>query len=208
MSTLTNKGLSRRDFVKIAAGAGGVAVATGVALEAPRREAEAAKPKYATPTITCIGQTLHTIFLQVCAGSTGTPAGFSVQWVKHSDYPSLDCQTGSPGSCTPGGDEGSRWPASDTTANLCKASFSGTPGCSTYNLAPNACVIVEIGNLLDSECGVGLSNCGANELACGTEYVFRAFAHADNTHNRSDYTCNLCCSTDPCAPACVLTQGY
>lgn len=101
--------------------------------------------------------------------------------------------------------------ASDITANLCKASFSGVPGCSIYNLAPNACVTVEIGNLLDSECGVGLSNCGAEELKCGTEYVFRAFAHNEpgpTGRNRSDFTANYCASTEDCVAGCVFTQGY
>jgi len=92
---------------------------------------------------------------------------------------------------------------------VCRGSFSGTPDCSIYNLAPNACVTLEIGNLNDAECGVGLTNCGANELDCGFEYVFRAFAHnAPGGLNRSDFTANLCCSTRPCAEFCVRTQGY
>jgi hypothetical protein len=154
--------------------------------------------KFDTPTVTCIGSTQNTLFLQVCAGPSGAPAGFSVQWVRHSDFPALTC--GASG-------EDALWPPSNG-GTICKASFSGTPGCSIYNLAPNACVIVEIGNLNDAECGVGLSNCGADELECGMEYVFRAFAHANSTKQRSDFTPNVCCSTDPCMPTCVLTQGY
>lgn len=197
--------LSRRDFIKIATAGAGIVAASGALLPGM---AAPPKPKFDTPTITCVGETQHTIFLQVCAGASGAPAGFSVQWVKHSDYPSLDCQSGGPGPCSPGGDESSLWPASDTTLNLCKASFSGRPGCSIYNLAPLQCITVEIGNLLDSDCGVGLSNCGANELDCGTEYVFRAFAHANSSKNRSDFTCNLCCETEDCVQGCVFTQGY
>jgi hypothetical protein len=158
-----------------------------------------AKPKFDAPTLTVVGQTQHTIFLQVCAGPSGAPAGFSVQWVKHSDYPALTC--GATG-------QDALWPPSDTSTNLCKASLSGTPGCSIYNLAPNACVTIEIGNLNDSVCGVGLDNCGAAELDCGTEYVFRAFAHGNSSKNRSDFTANLCGSTESCVQGCVLTQGY
>ncbi|MBI1879782.1 MAG: twin-arginine translocation signal domain-containing protein, partial [Chloroflexi bacterium] len=193
--------LSRRDFLRIAgaAGAAGAALVVGGGLPELVGTALAAKPKFDTPTITCVGETQHTIFLQVCAGPSGAPAGFSVQWVKHSDYPALTCDASG---------QDSLWPASDTTANLCKASFSGTPGCSIYNLAPNACVTVEIGNLNDAVCGVGLSNCGANELDCGTEYVFRAFAHANSSKNRSDFTANQCCSTESCVQGCVFTQGY
>lgn len=191
-----NRTLSRRDFLKVAAAAGMAAAASGIALPAMAGK----KTKMDTPAITCVDGTLHTISLQVCAGATtGAPAGFSVQWVKKSDYPALQC--GASG-------QDLLWPPSDTTTNLCKASFSGTPGCSSYNLSPGDCVTVEIGNLNDAECGVGLSNCGADELDCGTTYVFRAFAHANSTLNRSDFTANQCCSTDPCIGACVLTQGY
>lgn len=183
--------ISRREFIKIAGAAGAAAAASGAL---PALPALAAKPKFDTPTITCVGETQHTIFLQVCAGASGAPAGFSVQWKKLPEG-------------TACGDF--VWPLdSSTDPDLCKASFSGTPGCSIYNLAPNACVTVEIGNLLDSECGVGLSNCGANELDCGTEYVFRAFAHANSSRNRSDFTGNVCCSTEDCVEACVFTQGY
>lgn len=41
--------------------------------------------------------------------------------------------------------------------------------------------------------------------------MFRAFAHANSTLNRSDFTPNLQCSTLPCEPPrnnCTYTQGY
>jgi hypothetical protein len=40
--------------------------------------------------------------------------------------------------------------------------------------------------------------------------VFRAFAHANSTYNRSAFTPNLQCSTLPCAVGggCTYTQGY
>lgn len=150
------------------------------------------------PTLTCVGSTQHTIFLQVCgATTTGAPAGFSLHWVKHSDYPTLTCDA-----CNqswPPTEEACDPTATPNNCNVCSGSFSGVPGCSIYNLAPNACVTVEIGNLNDAVCGVSLHNCGAEELLCGTEYVFRAFAHnVPGGSKRSDFTCNLCCSTDPC----------
>lgn len=174
----------------------------GVAAPAPFQLDKLApkKDRYDTPTIACGNTTDHTIFLQVCAGPSGAPAGFSVQWVPlpdvdgDGDIDDADCAA-------------FVWPLSDDPG-LCKASFSGTPGCSVYNLRPNACVTVEIGNLNDAECGVGLSNCGADELECGTRYVFRAFAHADSKAKRSDFTANLCCDTEPCEGACTLTQGF
>jgi len=183
--------LSRRVFVTAAAATAGAAVGGGL-----RQDAEAGPVgKYSTPTLACAGATANTVFLTVCAGATGAPAGFSVQWQPLP--PDTAC-----------GDF--VWPSSDSL-DLCKASLSGVPGCSIYNLAANACVTLEIGNLNDAECGVGLSNCGANELECGTTYVFRAFAHANSKKNRSDFTANQCCTTLDCEEeedGCVLSQGY
>jgi hypothetical protein len=153
----------------------------------------APKPKLDTPTITCVGETQVTISIQICAGPSGAPAGFSLQWQALPDGVNCDDFV---------------WPASNDP-DLCKASLSGVPGCTRYNLGPNECVTVKVGNLLDSECGVGLSNCGKGELVCGTEYVFRAFAHANKASQRSDFTGNLCCSTEECAgETCVRSQGY
>jgi hypothetical protein len=47
-------------------------------------------------------------------------------------------------------------------------------------------------------------------LECNTAYVFRAFAHATNSQNRSNFTANHTCSTLPCGggnQGCTLTQG-
>jgi hypothetical protein len=196
MSDEKRNGLSRRDFVKIAAGAGGVAAA-GLALPGLGRLAEAGHGgTLDAPTIECVGDTQVTIFLKVTAGATGAPAGFSLQWQQLPE--GMACAD-------------FVWPLSDDPA-LCKASFSGVPGCSLYNLGPGASVTVEVGNLLDSECGVGLSNCGASELDCGTTYVFRAFAHnvpGPHGAKRSPFTANVCCSTENCAlDSCVHGQGY
>ena len=188
--------LLRRSLLSRAAGLSGVALATGV--RSGSALAASPKAKMDTPTISCAGATRHTISLRVCApsgaGATGAPAGFSIQWQK---LPAgTDCAS-------------FVWPSSDDP-NLCKASFSGMPGCSIYNLAPGACVTVEIGNLNDAECGVGLSNCGADELDCGATYVFRAFAHANSTLQRSEFTANQCCATADCedSEGCVFSQGY
>jgi hypothetical protein len=154
------------------------------------------KAKYDPITITCGDVTKTTIILHVTAGASGAPAGFSIQWVKHSEYTDLTC----------GVQQDNLWPAA-----VCKASFSGTPGCSIYNLGPNESIDVEIGLLQDEECGVGMDGCGADELMCGTEYVFRGFTHANSQKQRSDFTINVCCTTEACndpLPGCALSQGY
>jgi hypothetical protein len=145
-----------------------------------------AKPTLDAPTITCGTSTGASITIHVQAGAQGAPAGFSVQWMTEADYLA------------------NGW--SSTT--ICDASFSGQPQCSFYNLAPGASVDVQIGNNLFDGCGES-SNCADQALQCGTRYVFRAFAHANSTYNRSPFTSNLTCSTLPCGgPGCTYTQGY
>lgn len=145
------------------------------------------------PTLTCVGRGPDTIQLQVCAGASGAAAGFSLHWQPLS------------GTC---GDV--FWPDSSDPA-FCSLSASGVPGCSLYNLGPFACVTLDVGNLPDSECGLSLHNCGADLLECGTEYVFRAFAHnvpGPGGQRRSPFTADVCCETSSCDAACTFTYGY
>ncbi|HSP17315.1 MAG TPA: hypothetical protein VLV78_21405 [Thermoanaerobaculia bacterium] len=143
-----------------------------------------------TPQITCAGATQASINVHVCAGATGAPAGFSIQWMTASDYAS----------------NGNAWYLSDDP-RLGKASFSGNANLSRYNLAAGECVTVNIGDLLFDN-GASTNNTGA--LSCGTEYVFRSFAHATSTINRSDFTDHLFCSTLPCGNAggCTSPPNY
>jgi hypothetical protein len=143
-----------------------------------------------TPTISCGGGPTQTsINLQVCAGASGAPAGFSIQWMTAADF------------AANGG-----WYLSEDS-RLCKASFSGNANLSRYNLGPSQCVTVTVGEFLFDN---GASTNCLDALVCGTSYVFHAFAHATNTLNRSDFTANSTCSTLACdhAPGCTLTQGY
>ena len=157
----------------------------------------AAKAKYSTPTLSCPAEPDdNTIDLGVCAGSTGAPAGFSVQWM----------------TCEAFEANGFQWLASDD-AGLCKASFGGNANNSAWDLAANACTSVVIGGLNDSDPGVSF-NCN-DPLACETCYVFRSFAHANKTANRSDFSSNLECSTGACEDTgfedgdfCTRSQGY
>jgi len=93
--------------------------------------------------------------------------------------------------------------------SYCAASFSGVPSCSYYNLDPDGVVNVKIGDLFD-ECRVS-DGCGY--LSCGTEYVFRAFAHNDPNNSsqmKSDFSSTLNCTTLSCGAeeGCTLEQGY
>jgi hypothetical protein len=200
--------LTRRDFVGIAAGAAGAAAVTG--LKMPVALAAGPKPKFDAPTITCGGSSEVSINIQVCAGASGAPAGFSIQWMTCADYAVWGWPTNS--DCPP-----------DINGNptcapsFCKASFSGNAFGSRYNLtASDGCgnggtdeVTVNIGEFLFDN---GASTNCPDALQCGTCYVFRAFAHANSSKNRSDFTTNLQCSTLDCRcpepPNCTYTQGY
>jgi hypothetical protein len=157
------------------------------------------KPKMSTPTITCGTSTQTSIQITVAAGATGAPAGFSLQWI------TADAYAAGPDGIL-GTLDDNTWPASDA-AGLCKASFSGNANLSNYNLAAGESVTVRVGEFLFDN---GAStNCG-DALVCGTDYVFRCFAHASSTLQRSDFTANLACSTLDCGSGgtCTLTQGY
>jgi hypothetical protein len=182
-------GLSRRDFIKIAAASAAAAAAVSSGTALPAFAAPTKKTKMDTPAITCAGSTQVSINIKVCAGATGAPAGFSIQWMTAADY------------AANGG-----WRLSDDPL-LCKASFSGNANLSRYILGANECVTVNLGEFQFDN---GASTNCAGALVCGTEYVFRAFAHANSSLTRSDFTGNLSCSTLPCrqGDTCTFTQGY
>ena len=178
--------LTRIDFLRIAGAVGSVGAAGQSLFSAPK------PTKISTPTISCGGSTQVSIAIVVCAGATGLPAGFSLQWMKASDY----------------ADNNNTWYASDDP-RLCKASFSGNANLSRYNLGANECVNVNVGEFLFDE---GASTNCSGTLVCGTSYVFHAFGHATSTLSKSDLTANLTCTTLPCSNdytgGCTLTQGY
>jgi hypothetical protein len=205
--------LTRRDFVRIATAAGAVGAAVagselfaGTAFAAPPPK----KTKMDTPVVTCLISTPASITLSVCAGATGAPAGFSIQWMKKTDF---DAAGGWPldSACISTLDA-----ITNTTTTsgacppvFCKASFSGNANGSTYNLAPLGCTNVKIGDNLFDDPGAS-STCASTPLECNTEYVFRAFAHANSTLQRSDFTATVICATAFCDSdgGCTFTQGY
>ena len=148
------------------------------------------KPKLSTPGISCAGATQTSINIQVCAGASGLPNGFSLDWLKASDYAA----------------NANHWFSSGSPL-ACTAGFSGSANLSRYNLGPYECVTVNVGDFLfdngaSTNCAIGLD--------CGTQYMFRAFGHGNSTYNRSDDTAVLGCATLDCghSTSCTFTQGY
>jgi len=158
------------------------------ALTSPHVVAAPTKPKLDPPTISCAGRTQTSINVQVCAGANGLPAGFTLQWMKASDYLANN----------------STW-ADDAAA--CSAGFAGEANLSRYNLGPGECVTVNVGDFLFDN---GASTNCPGGLECGTQYVFRAFGHGNSAYMKSDTTSVLTCATLDCGhvASCTLTQGY
>jgi hypothetical protein len=141
------------------------------------------------PVVSCAQAYQVALDLLVCGGATtGAPAGFTIHWMTADQY------------------NATGWLSSD---QMCGASLSGNANGSAYNLGPNQCVTVNVGNNLFDDPGAS-SNCADQALACGTTYAFRAFAHANSKLNRSDFTPTLFCTTQACEPegGCTYTQGY
>jgi hypothetical protein len=153
--------------------------------------------KLNTLTLSCVSSTAASITIRVCAGASGAPAGFSVQWMLKSEY------------------DANGWPANSDLPgaerpSFCKASFSGVPGASSYNLAPNGCSDVTLGDVLYDNVGAS-STCANTPLQCSSDYVFRAFAHNTPSGNpKSDFSSTITCSTLTCVSSggCTFTQGY
>jgi hypothetical protein len=201
-----NVGLTRAVLTATCLALAGAALTIGMWFPRPAvAQVPAKKLQLATPVISCASSTGNTIELTVCAGATGAPTGFSVQWVTCAEL-----ALGPDGQ--PGTSDDGTWYASNDP-RLCKASFSGNANNSNWNLDPNQCIDIVIGGLNDADPGVSF-NCN-DPLDCETCYVFRVFAHATKTRQRSDFTPNLECTTDACEPTgfedgdhCTRSQGY
>lgn len=153
------------------------------------------KSTMSTPTLGCAAaSTGAAIDVTFTAGSTGAPAGFSVQWMLLSDFVA----------------NGGVWTSDTTVApSYCHASFSGNASGYNYSVAPGASKTVTVGDVLFDTPGAS-GSCENVPLECGQQYVFRAFAHATSTLARSDWSNDTICSTIACATdgGCTYTQGY
>jgi len=156
--------------------------------------------------LSCDVSTPTSITVKVTAGASGAPAGFSIQWMKYSDFLANNSQWPSDSDCPLDSSGNPTCPIS-----FCKASLSGVPGCSNYNLGPGQSITVKIGDNLFDDCGAS-SSCSGDPLECNTQYIFRAFAHnVPGGLARSDFSNNIICSTLPCGGGdhnCTLTQGF
>jgi len=149
----------------------------------------AAQYAYDAPSLAVVGADKSSITLQVTAGATGLPEGFTVQWMRAADF------TGT-------------WPTgSSSYVGYC--SFTGTPTLTTgpatnYALAGNGSIDVELGDLFDE---TGISTGNTDELPESTPYVFRAFSGIPY-YRSSYYSGTISGSTITLDTGCVRTQGF
>lgn len=131
--------------------------------------------------------------ISITAGPSGLPHGFAIWWMDQSTYLS----------------HGGVWPQ-DVTLEMGAADFTGQPTLNTFGgqfttfkLAPNQTIIVEIGDLLQ-ETGVSGTK---GELEYGETYYFAAFGLDENGSASSDLSATVSSSTTS-STNCTYTQGF
>ena len=122
-----------------------------------------------TPTITQTGGGFFRIDLDVTAGPSGAPYGFSVQWMRKSDYQAV----GFPSDTY------------DPISAFCE--FTGEPSLTTdarsssYLLGPNGVIQIQMGDLFDE---TGMYGSYLDGVEPG-EYAFRVWANGDGINPES-----------------------
>lgn len=144
--------------------------------------------QYDAPALTLDRTGLAKATVTVTTGPSGAPAGFTVQWMKHSDFLA----------------SGSQWVGFE------EASFTGVPtlniwggSLTSFVLASDGAAMIEIGDLFDE---TGVAATSTDELESDANYIFRAFVNGDGSADASDYSPDLLGTTQPIN--CVFSQGY
>lgn len=157
----------------------------------PARAQDSCDPVAVAPTV--VGRV--GIAMEITAGTSGAPGGFTVCWMKLDDF--LAC--------------GSDWEYADSIGICMHGSFTGTPTKHTgggtildYVLESSETVTMEIGDLFD-ETGVDANN--TDELQPNTVYVMSAYANefAGQTESQRSATYQ---ETTGERTDCLFTQGY
>jgi len=149
-------------------------------------------------------ESIATIHLDVVAGSSGAPYGFTVQWLTKTQFDAL------------GG-----WPADPSDPLIQEAIFLGTPtlntvdGTYSFLLGAGETANIEIGDIFDE---TGILSSDRGEMSQGTNYVFRVRADGDGSAfmageglvPSSPFSGTLTAHTNPkpAGSGCIFTQGY
>ena len=105
------------------------------------------------------------IQLNVTAGVSGAPNGFTIEWISRTLY-----------------DELGGWPTDPLDPRIQSAIYVGAPslniveGTTTFLLGPGEVALVEVGDIFDE---TGVLSTNPDEMAAGTEYAVRVRANGD-----------------------------
>jgi hypothetical protein len=145
-----------------------------------------AVPVYSTPSLSVVQASRASITVQVTAGQTGAPSGFTVEWMLKSDYDIYGWD-----------------PIYGEYYCYCWGAPTWNMG-ATFALQSNASHQVELGDTFD-ETGVTVDY--SSELVPNTQYVFRAYVNSDPYWAASPYSSTVV-GTTKAQTNCVFTQGY
>jgi hypothetical protein len=169
------------------AGLMGIAV-----MVAPVRHASAAVLN--TPALTETGVSPWRVEMQVTAGASGTPQGFTIQWMKKADF-----------------DAAGGWPLSGYFPpgfNYCL--FDGvptwivTPGVSDFLLGSNVGARVMLGELFDE---TGIYSTYLDDMVPATQYAVRVYAEGGPSGDESPPSSTMFVTTNT-HEDCRFTLGY
>jgi len=145
-----------------------------------------ATPKYSTPSISVVTSSRASVTVQVTAGATGAPSGFTVEWMRKSDYDIYGWD-----------------PIYGEYYCYCWGTPSWNMG-SAFALQANASHLIELGDTFD-ETGVTVDY--SSELDPNSSYVFRAYVNSDPYWVASDYSSTVVATTKA-QDNCTFTIGY
>jgi hypothetical protein len=148
-----------------------------------------------TPSLSVVWAGQGKMRLNVVAGPSGAPAGFTVSWMRAEDLAA----------------RGGTWPEG-TSDDCIRLSFTGVATLNTwgetersFQLQPNEALDTEIGDLTDETGVLGLK---VGELGGGIEYVFQVSANATAEAAASAPTGTLAGTTLIQGHDCTYTQGW
>ena len=125
-----------------------------------------------TPTARVVETGFAKVVLEIDPGVQGAPGGFTVQWIKQTDFIA----------------NGGHWYTAPNALQQ-QAVFTGSPTLNTWNgqlqtfvLAPNQKARVEIGDLADE---TGVASTFTDELDVNKSWVFGVFLNGTALQNRS-----------------------
>lgn len=179
-----------------------VATVTLLAKPLPFKPRAFTKPKLDPPSLQFPGPADDdTIVVTVCAGASGAPAGFLLQW-----------QTAEQLDLGPDGVAGTADDGKWYDINDPRSLHGMFPGANpAWNLGSGACVTLTIGGIVaplpTQQSGL------ESPVNCGTAYVFRVNAIAGCDNNRSEFSSTRTTTTFPCdipgiCQFCTRSQGF